>query len=278
MDLAKVGDKVACSCKGGPHRIVSGASTAKVDGIPVARVGDKSSCGASITAGVAWYPIEGSAAAIDGSATSCGGYVEAASTIVTGSPTGVSSQAAGSLARMRSLKVPGNQNVSFTTSFAENSPEAEYEYVASETEVIMNQPAYLFVEGIGSNGGYIFRVHVTIRDNTLHLSARGGAIAAQTPGGGTAILAMRAELRDGDQLLESAVLQNNGINAWPDEPLYRPVGHASFSLPEPQPGKTLSLYLQGTFQYQTSAGSAAPMPPSTSKTISIQAVEKQHAP
>ncbi|MCE8044381.1 hypothetical protein HOP60_19755 [Halomonas daqingensis] len=106
MDLAKVGDKVACSCKGGPHRIVSGASTAKVDGIPVARVGDKSSCGASITSGVAWYPIEGSAAAIDGSATSCGGYVEAASTTVTGSPTGASSQAAGSLARMRSLRVP----------------------------------------------------------------------------------------------------------------------------------------------------------------------------
>ncbi|WP_104204575.1 PAAR domain-containing protein [Billgrantia saliphila] len=75
MDLAKIGDKVACSCKGGPHRIVSGASTAKVDGIPIARVGDKSSCGASITVGVAWYPIEGSPAAVHGSATSCGGQV-----------------------------------------------------------------------------------------------------------------------------------------------------------------------------------------------------------
>ncbi|WP_083861918.1 PAAR domain-containing protein [Halomonas sp. KM-1] len=278
MDLAKVGDKVTCSCKGGPHRIVSGASTAKVDGIPVARVGDKSSCGASITSGVAWYPIEGSAAAINGSATSCGGYVEAASTIATGSPTGASSQAAGSLARTRSLRVPGNQNDSIGTSFAESSPEAEYDYVASETEITMNQPAYLPVEGIGVNGGYIFRVHVTIRNNTLQLSARGGAIAAQVPGGGKAILGMRADLMDGAQLLESAVLQNDGINAWPDEPLYRPVGHASFSLPEPQPGKTLSLYLEGTFQYQTSAGSAAPMPPSTSKTISIQVVEKQHAP
>lgn len=278
MDLAKVGDKVACSCKGGPHRIVSGASTAKVDGIPIARVGDKSSCGASITSGVSWYPIEGSTAAVNGSATSCGGYIEAASTIATGSPTGASSQAAGSLAYTRSLRVSGNQNGSFTTSFTENSTEAEYDYVASDTEVIMNQPAYLFVEGIGSNGGYIFRTHVTIRDNTLHLSARGGAIAAQIPGGGRAILGMRADLMDGDQLLESAVLQNDGINAWPNESLYRPVGHASFSLPAPQPGKALSLYLQGTFQYQTSAGSATPIPPSTSKTISIRVVEKQHAP
>ena len=64
MDLAKLGDKVACSCKGGPHHIVSGASNAMVDGIPIARVGDKSSCGATITAGVAWYPIEGAPAAI----------------------------------------------------------------------------------------------------------------------------------------------------------------------------------------------------------------------
>ncbi len=35
MDLAKIGDKVTCSCKGGPHRIVSGVSMAQVDGIPI---------------------------------------------------------------------------------------------------------------------------------------------------------------------------------------------------------------------------------------------------
>ncbi|MBZ0329687.1 PAAR domain-containing protein [Halomonas sp. ANAO-440] len=278
MDLAKIGDKIVCRCKGGPHSIVSGASSANADGVPIARVGDKSSCGAAITTGASWYSIEGSPAAIHGSATSCGGYVEAASTTITGSPTRAGTSAAGSIAHPRSLRMPGNQNDSFRTSFAENSPETEYEYVASETEVIMNQPAYLFVEGVGSNGGYIFRVHVTIRDNTLHISARGGAPAAQIPGGGKAILGMRAELIDGDQPMETAVLQNTGTNAWPDEPQYWPVGHASLPLPEPQPGKTLSLYLQGTFQYQTSAGSAAPMPPSTNKTITIQVVEKQHAP
>ncbi|MCC5883803.1 MAG: PAAR domain-containing protein [Halomonas sp.] len=273
MDLAKVGDKVACSCKGGPHRIVSGAGTAKVDGIPIARVGDKSSCGASITSGVAWYPIEGSPAAIQGSATSCGGQVITGCSTEVGSPSSASTPAAGLIAHSTSLGMTGRQDDSIRASFAENSPEAEYEYVASETEVIMNQPAYLFVEGVGSNGGYIFRVNVTIRDNTLHVSARGAAIAAQIPGGGSVILGMRAELKDGDQLLESAVLQNDGINAWPDEFNYRPVGHATFSLPEPQPGKMLSLHLRGTFQYQTSAGSAAPIPPSTSKMLSLQVIE-----
>jgi len=75
MEQAKLGDQVACSCKGGPHHIVSAASTTFVDGIPVARVGDRSSCGASIVSGLDWYPIEGASAAIHGSQTSCGGVV-----------------------------------------------------------------------------------------------------------------------------------------------------------------------------------------------------------
>ncbi|WP_035580987.1 PAAR domain-containing protein [Halomonas sp. TG39a] len=88
MEQAKLGDQVACSCNGGPHRIVSAASTAFVDGIPVARVGDRSSCGASIVTGLDWYPVEGAAAAIYGSETSCGGVVIAAASAITGQPRG----------------------------------------------------------------------------------------------------------------------------------------------------------------------------------------------
>ncbi|WP_249976930.1 PAAR domain-containing protein, partial [Vreelandella olivaria] len=84
MDLVKVGDRVVCQCKGGPHRIVSGARTMFVDGMPVARVGDTSSCGATITTGAAWFEVEDAPAAINGSATSCGGYVAASSSAVTG--------------------------------------------------------------------------------------------------------------------------------------------------------------------------------------------------
>lgn len=72
----------------GPHRIVSAASTTFVDGLPVVRVGDRSSCGASITSGLEWYPIEGAAAAIHGSETSCGGVVIASASAITGQPRG----------------------------------------------------------------------------------------------------------------------------------------------------------------------------------------------
>ncbi|EPC01925.1 hypothetical protein L861_19945 [Litchfieldella anticariensis FP35 = DSM 16096] len=88
MDLAKLGDLVACPCKGGPHRIVTGAASALVDNKPAARAGDKSSCGASIVTGLDWYQIEDSPAAVHGSATSCGGQVVAASTVKIGSPRG----------------------------------------------------------------------------------------------------------------------------------------------------------------------------------------------
>lgn len=98
MDQAKLGDRVACRCNGGPHHIVTGASTALVDGVPAARVGDRSSCGSTITTGLGWYLIEGAAAAIQGSATSCGGVLEASATARTGSPSRVGQSAAGGLA------------------------------------------------------------------------------------------------------------------------------------------------------------------------------------
>ncbi|HET8790052.1 MAG TPA: PAAR domain-containing protein [Modicisalibacter sp.] len=89
MDLAKIGDKVVCKCNGGPHKIVSGASTVFVDDIPAARIGDMSSCGATITTGADWFEIEDSPAAINGSKTSCGGQVITGSSVTTGSPTSI---------------------------------------------------------------------------------------------------------------------------------------------------------------------------------------------
>ncbi|SDK77041.1 Zn-binding Pro-Ala-Ala-Arg (PAAR) domain-containing protein, incolved in TypeVI secretion [Modicisalibacter muralis] len=89
MDLAKIGDKVVCKCNGGPHKIVSGASTVFVDDIPAARIGDMSSCGATITTGADWFEIEDSPAAINGSQTSCGGKVITGSSVTTGSPTSI---------------------------------------------------------------------------------------------------------------------------------------------------------------------------------------------
>ncbi|GHC17689.1 PAAR domain-containing protein [Aidingimonas halophila] len=90
MDVGKIGDKVVCNCKGGPHSIVTGATTVFVDNVPMARVGDRTSCGATITTGLAWYLVEDAPVAINGSTTSCGGYIVTDSTAVTSAPATIS--------------------------------------------------------------------------------------------------------------------------------------------------------------------------------------------
>ncbi|EPC03199.1 hypothetical protein L861_23100 [Litchfieldella anticariensis FP35 = DSM 16096] len=271
MDLAKVGDNVVCSCKGGPHSIISGASPATVDGTLIARVGDKSSCGAAITSGASGYLVDGAPAAIHGSTTSCGGYVAAASSTITGLPT-TGTRATAPQASIAAGSALRHVNDTSVAALAENNAETVYRYVAEETEIIIKQPAYLQVEGVEMIGGYSFRNHIVIRGHTLHISSHGWAPSTQVPGSGSAVFDMHAELKDGNQLLETAVLENSGTNAWLSDPRYTPIGHATLRLPKPEPARTLSLHLQGTFIYQTRSESVSPIPPSTSKTISIQVV------
>lgn len=76
--VARIGDTHACpKCR--RCQIVSGGS-ATVDGRIVARVGDKTSCGAVITAGSSMSTDDGRPIAYVGSPTSVGG------TITSGSP------------------------------------------------------------------------------------------------------------------------------------------------------------------------------------------------
>ena len=50
IPVARLGDKVVCS-KHGPTVIASGDATTMVDGQPVARQGDSTACGATLIAG-----------------------------------------------------------------------------------------------------------------------------------------------------------------------------------------------------------------------------------
>jgi len=76
--VARVGDTHACTrCR--KCTIISGG-TATIDGRPVARVGDKTSCGATITSGSSQSTDDGRPVAYVGCSTSVGG------TIVSGSP------------------------------------------------------------------------------------------------------------------------------------------------------------------------------------------------
>ncbi len=78
LPVARVGDTHACpKCR--KCQIISGGS-ATIDGKQVARVGDKTSCGAVITAGSSMSSDDGRPIAYLGSPTSVGG------SIVSGSP------------------------------------------------------------------------------------------------------------------------------------------------------------------------------------------------
>ena len=73
MIVARVGDKHICPIHG-PNVIIEGGS-GLVDGLPVARVGDKCACGAVILEGKASALMDGRPVAYLGSKTSCGGVI-----------------------------------------------------------------------------------------------------------------------------------------------------------------------------------------------------------
>ncbi|AYD64935.1 hypothetical protein DVB37_14145 [Achromobacter sp. B7] len=70
--IALVGHAHSCPLHG-PGTIVSGASSAAVNGRPIARVGDRISCGAVIVTGSAVAKVEGQPVARQGDTTGHGG-------------------------------------------------------------------------------------------------------------------------------------------------------------------------------------------------------------
>lgn len=78
LPIARLGDKHLCPAHG-PNPIVEGGATT-INGRPVARVGDKTACGAVIVKGSSGSSDDGKPIAYLGSTTSHGG------SIVEGSP------------------------------------------------------------------------------------------------------------------------------------------------------------------------------------------------
>lgn len=73
MIVARVGDKHLCP-QHGPNVIIEGGS-GTVDGLAVARVGDKCACGGVILEGKPGAIMDGKPVAYLGSKTSCGGII-----------------------------------------------------------------------------------------------------------------------------------------------------------------------------------------------------------
>lgn len=77
IPIARMGDKHVCPIHG-PNTIVSGGK-AMIDGKPVARMGDKTACGATIIMGSSMSTDDGKPVAYLGCATSHGGAIVAGS-------------------------------------------------------------------------------------------------------------------------------------------------------------------------------------------------------
>ncbi len=74
--VSRTGDAHACPQTGhSVNNIVSGADNVFINGVPAARVGDTTSCGATIITGSSTVTINGMPAAIMGSVTSHGGVI-----------------------------------------------------------------------------------------------------------------------------------------------------------------------------------------------------------
>lgn len=73
LPIARIGDKHVCPICG-PNTIAQGG-TAVIDGRPVARVGDKTACGAVILTGSSMCRDDGKPVAYIGSTTSHGGVI-----------------------------------------------------------------------------------------------------------------------------------------------------------------------------------------------------------
>ena len=78
LPVARLGDVHTCPIHG-PNTIIEGGK-AKVDGLPVARRGDKTACGATIIMGSSASMDDNKPIAYLGCTTSCGGVIS------TGSP------------------------------------------------------------------------------------------------------------------------------------------------------------------------------------------------
>ncbi|WP_156085515.1 hypothetical protein [Billgrantia saliphila] len=122
---------------------------------------------------------------------------------------------------------------------------------------------YMFAEGVGIHATYNLRGHVTLRDNTLSVSAMGRTAASHL---GSVDWFVSATLRHGPLTIANQNLERGGISAWPDDD-FTPIGHATFTLP--MPPRRLTLQLTGGYYFSSGPGNLASR--TTSITFEIEA-------
>ncbi|MCH4564593.1 hypothetical protein MKP05_15935 [Halomonas sp. EGI 63088] len=110
------------------------------------------------------------------------------------------------------------------------------------------RPDYLLVEGVGVHASYNLRGHVTLRGDTLSVSAMGRTAASRL---GSVDWFVSAALRDGMQEIAKQDLARGGVAAWPEDD-FEPIGHVTFTLP--MPPRRLTLQLIGGYFFSSGSG------------------------
>ncbi|RCV90043.1 hypothetical protein [Billgrantia montanilacus] len=113
------------------------------------------------------------------------------------------------------------------------------------------RPDYMLAEGVGVHASYNLRGHVTLRGNTLSVSAMGRTAASHL---GSVDWFVSAALHDGMQEIDKQNLARGGVSAWPDDD-FAPIGHVTFTLP--MPPRRLTLQLTGGYFFSNGSGHLA---------------------
>ncbi|MFC3284458.1 hypothetical protein [Litchfieldella rifensis] len=113
------------------------------------------------------------------------------------------------------------------------------------------RPDYMLAEGVGVHASYNLRGHVTLRGNTLSVSAMGRTAASRL---GSVDWFASAALQDGVLKIAKQNLVMEGVSAWPDDD-FEPIGHATFTLP--MPARRLTLQLTGGYFFSSGSGHLA---------------------
>lgn len=249
--IARVGDKVTCP-KCGSNTIATGDGTMIVMGQPVSRHGDKTACGATLIASQSVTVDASGGGAAPAQPMSFGEMFFANDTDDSAGQTASSNVAAGALA-------------SPVTADTEPEKRTGYHYrPIAEQAYHIRQFARLPIEGIGINGTYAIDGYITMKGNTLTVSAMGMTAAAQR---GTVRFQGDATVTQGGKTVAEQKFTLSGSSTWPGDVV--PLGTVTIQLPTPTSASSVELTIEGGYVYSSSAGSVAPLPRSTHSTFTL---------
>jgi uncharacterized Zn-binding protein involved in type VI secretion len=257
--LARQGDPVLCG-QHGQTQIATGDPTTLDEGRPWAQHGDYCACGCPLVSAKQFRAFKSSGTGGGGGGDGSPSHQKADET----SSSAPSAPSADSVA----MNGGGPSSLASFLDGARTTPNYRYEEMNEPYQI--NQAAYLFAEGVGVAGAYMFKGHIVLRGSRLFVSAMGFTAASHI---GDITYYLNAKVTRGGEILDEQPLTLNGDQLWPEGNL-APVGNAVFSLPEPTSPDDVTLELEGGYLYSAPEGMATPEPKRTRESFRIGVIKK----